>query len=80
MTIQAGVTSLCEQAFWRCHSLSSVTIPAGVTGIGNHAFGWTYDVSSSEERRYEGFTVYGAAGSAAQTYAEENGFQFVKTN
>ena len=80
VTLPAGVTSIGEQAFWRCPSLSSVTIPAGVTGIGNHAFGWTYDVSSSEERRYEGFTVYGAAGSAAQTYAEENGFQFVKTN
>ena len=78
VTIPAGVTSIGEQAFWRCPSLSSVTIPAGVTDIGSHAFGWTYDVSSSEEQRYEGFTVYGAAGSAAQTYAEENGFRFVK--
>ena len=28
--------------------------------------------------KVEGFTIYGVAGSAAQQYAEENGFEFIE--
>ncbi len=82
VSIPAGVTSVGEHAFWRCPSLSSVTVPDSVTSIGEEAFGWDYVYNGYdiEAQRVVGFTVCGAAGSAAQTYAEENGFQFVKVN
>ena len=82
VSIPAGVTSVGEHAFWRCPSLTSVTVPASVTSIGEEAFGWDYVYNGHdiEAQRVVGFTIYGAAGSAAQTYAEENGFQFVKVN
>lgn len=41
--IPDGVTSIGEQAFWRCVNLTSITIPNGVTNIGGGAF---YECSS----------------------------------
>lgn len=34
------VTSIGSYAFWWCSSLSSITIPEGVTSISNSAFSW----------------------------------------
>ena len=36
--IPAGVTSIGDDAFWRCRNLTGVRIPDGVTVIGNRAF------------------------------------------
>ena len=81
ITLPAGVTSVGERAFWQCPELTGVTIPVGVTSIGSQAFGWDYDsYGSPEDQPVAGFTISGAEGSAAQAYAEENGFRFVKTN
>ena len=60
-------------AFLGCESLKAITIPTSVTEIGTYALGYL----SKSGRPIEGFTIYGASGSAAQSYAEENGFQFV---
>ena len=59
-------------AFANCGRLKSITIPASVTAIGEKAFGYSSDTPVS------GFTVYGYANTAAQRYAEENDFEFVK--
>ena len=82
VSIPVGVTSVGKHAFWRCPNLSSVTVPDSVRSIGEEAFGWDYVIHdlNAEAWRVEGFTVCGAEGSAAQTYAEENGFNFVKVN
>ncbi len=45
VTIENGVTSIGDYAFYDCSGLTSVTIPDGVTNIGNSAF---YNCSSLE--------------------------------
>ena len=37
-TIKKGTRSICDEAFWGCSSLHSVTIPDSVTSIGHIAF------------------------------------------
>ncbi len=74
VTIPDSVTSIGESAFLDCSALTSVTIPASVTGIGNKAFGYYY---GDGWQKVAGFTIYGYIGTAAETYATANGFQFV---
>ena len=38
VTIPEGVTSIGNQAFYNCNSITSITIPDGVKSIGNEAF------------------------------------------
>ena len=64
LTLPEGLRSIGEEAFQHCHDLTDVTIPDSVTEIGEDAF------SCCE------FTVFGEAGSAAETYARENGIDF----
>ena len=66
VTIDNGVTSIENGAFYSCDSLTSITIPDSVTSIGNEAF---YSCDS--------LTIYGKAGSYAETYATENDIPFV---
>ena len=65
-----------SSAFADCPALTSVTIPASVTSIGDEAFGYK---TSPYLVKIRDFTIYGAAGSVAQTYAEENGFRFIES-
>ena len=45
-TIPNSVTSIGENAFYDCRSLTSVTIPDSVTSIGNNAFGGCVSLTS----------------------------------
>ena len=38
VTIEDGVTSIGERAFYDCSSLASITLPEGITSIGNSTF------------------------------------------
>jgi hypothetical protein len=62
------VTKIGENAFMGI-GLTGVTIPAGVTSIGDDAFAGNQDPAS-------GLTIFGYAGSAAQTYANAGGHTF----
>lgn len=74
-----GLTFIDGEAFLDCPNLLSVTIPSGVTNIYDQTFGYVITARHSPNSTdpMEDFTIYGAEGSAAQTYAEENGFQFI---
>ncbi|MBQ6153225.1 MAG: leucine-rich repeat protein [Ruminococcus sp.] len=81
VTIPDSVTTIDYYAFGGCPSLKTVTIPASVESIGDYAFGYTYeyDMETDEDNYYKtpGFTIKGYPDSAAQEYADENGFTFV---
>ena len=65
VTIESGVPMLGNTAFTGCPNLSFVTIPDSVTEIGNNVF--------SECPK---LTLYCSEGSAAHTYAVQNGLQY----
>ena len=76
LELNDGLGTIGENAFLGCRSLKSVTIPASVTSIGEKAFGY-YTTEKNEYKKYDGFTIYGYGGTAAETYANENGFTFI---
>lgn len=73
VTIPEGVTNIGENAFTGCTSLTEIRIPETVTRIDENAVGCV----SASGKPIENFTIYGVEGSAAQTYANTNGFKFV---
>lgn len=76
--IPNSVTTIGSYIFYNCHSLKSVTIPSSVTVIGDNAFG-EYENDNYETVNVKDFTIYGVKGTAAETYAIENGFAFVES-
>lgn len=85
--IPSGVTSIGNYAFSSCSNLTSVTIPDGVTNIGEDAFISCLKLTSVTIKN--GYTaignsaipttakIYGLSGSLAETYADENGNEFI---
>lgn len=77
VTITDGITDIYEYTFIDCINLKSVIIPDSVKYIGNYAFGYYDDENPGEPLLVDDFTIYGYTGSAAETYAKENGITFV---
>ena len=71
------VTRIENYAFESCTGLASVTIPHNVTKIGHFAFGYHYSYNNHDDIKTEDFTIYGQKGSAAEYYANVNGFTFI---
>jgi len=63
-----GVTSIGALAFADCAKMTEIRIPASVSDIAPDAF----DGHSSA------LVIYGANGSAAQTFAQRHGIRFVR--
>ncbi len=82
--IPDSVTKIEDYAFNSCEKLTSVTIPASVKTIGKKALGYGQftleDQESGRNSKLKGFTIRGAADSAAEKYAEANGFTFKKVS
>lgn len=78
ITIPDGVTEIGGDAFSGCTGLKSITIPDSVTEIGEYAVGFIYDSELLDYIPMKGFTIIGVKGSAAETYAQSNGFTFTE--
>ncbi|MCR5794537.1 MAG: leucine-rich repeat protein, partial [Solobacterium sp.] len=76
--IPETVGSIGKHAFTGCTSLLGVIIPQSVVSIGENAFGYRYNNGGYVV--IEGFTIYGYSGTAAETYANENGIAFIDMN
>ena len=83
INIPNSVTEIGYGAFENCTGLTSVVIPNSVTEIGSTAFGYySYGFSSNginyiTVKKINNFTIYGAKGSVAETYANEWDIPFV---
>lgn len=90
VTIGNNVTSIGDSAFYNCSSLASITIPDGVTEIGDKAFSICSSLesvtipesvtsikNSAFNNHSDALTIYGYTGSAAETFATEQGIAFV---
>ena len=75
ITIPNGVTTIKNYAFFGCDNLKSVTIPGSVTDIASGAF--TTHINSPEYVAIPDLTIYGEAGSYAESYANDYAFPFV---
>lgn len=73
--LEDGITAIEKEAFLSC-AITKITIPSSVTSIGEHALG--YEANRMNYDQIAGFTIVGLEGSAAQEYADSNGFQFEK--
>ncbi len=89
--IPEGVTSIGSYAFEYCKNLTSIELPESVTSIGNSAFNGCSKLASitvfTKTAKFGSgvfqncnadFTIYGYAGSTAETYASENDHAFVE--
>lgn len=69
-----SIKTIGEKAFFNCGA-KSVTLGKNIEAIGDYAFG--YSATETGGAAIEGFTIYGYSGTAAETYAKANGFNFV---
>lgn len=76
LTLPDGLKTLDWYSVFRCENLKAIAIPASVKTIGQLALGYIASGDYSIES-VAGFTIRGYTGTAAQTYAKENGFSFV---
>ena len=77
ITIPNSVQSVGAGAFFDCVNINSIVIPNSVKSIDYCAFGYYFDEENFERKKVENFTIYGYTGTAAETYANENGFTFI---
>lgn len=73
--LPSSLTSIEDYAFYQCPNIKSITIPESVTVIDICALGYTYHSGNYYEAVPE-FIIYGTPGSAAETYASDNIFEF----
>ena len=80
IVIPNTVESIGGNAFRNCNNLTSIVIPSSVTYICSYrddfkAIGY---IDAGINGKMPGFTIYGTKGTAAETYAKDNGFAFVE--
>ena len=78
VTLNEGTKTLEKWAFINCKDMKSLTIPQSVTTIGTHAVGFCHlsGDQTDPDTPISNFIIYGYKGSAAETYASQNGITF----
>jgi len=77
--IREGVKEIGFYSFAGCTSLKSITVPASVTFMDYAAVGYAITIEEDGTRaakKIDDFVIRGKAGSAAEKYAEDYGFEF----
>lgn len=83
VTIPNKEVNINNRAFYNCPELNTVTIPAKVKEISKNAFGYQGNIFDEEDYEYgeensiQDFKITGYSNTAAETYAKENGFEFI---
>ena len=75
-TVPSTIKTLGELSTNNNPYLKTITIPASVTDIRNHAVGYIED--GWDYNKVSGFTIKGYKGTAAERYARNNDFNFVQ--
>lgn len=75
VVLPKGLISIGAESFVNCSGLKSITIPSNTKRIEYWALGWYSE--GEDEDKYKDFVITGYSGTAAETYAEENGFEFI---
>ena len=92
ITLPEGLLSISVSAFIDCPELKSITLPLSVEDINEMALGYYWDQEKSDYAKVAGFTIKGYSNAYLEkehpytssslvfpeTYANENGFTFVK--
>ena len=78
--LPAGLETIDIDAFFDCVSMKSIRIPASVTSISGGSIGFYFrgmkDLRGGGGAKIRGFAIYGYHDTAAQTYADQFGFDF----
>ena len=75
VTLNEGLEEIGTGAFDSSKKLTEISLPKSIKSIGDNALG--YYETEDGYAPIEGFTIYGYAGTVAETYANANGFNFV---
>lgn len=78
VVIEDGVETIESSAFYNCENLKSVTVPKSVTTMRECGLGLEYEDDDNQNAAIDGFVLYGAKGSTAESYAKENNLKFAE--
>ena len=75
ITLPQSLTYIGEEVFINS-KMTKVTVPKNVKYIGDYALGYNWD-TEGYYNKIDGFTISGYTGTAAEKYANDNGFKFI---
>lgn len=78
VVIEDGVETIESSAFYNCGNLKSVTVPKSVTTMRECGLGLEYEDDDNQNAAIDGFVLYGAKGSTAESYTKENNLKFAE--
>lgn len=78
VVIDDGVETIESYAFYDSENLKSVTVPKSVTSMDDCGLGMEIDDDTYDDVAIDGFVLYGAKGSTAESYAKENKLKFAE--
>ena len=77
IVIPESINAINPFAFSGCTSLKTIIIPKNVNFLGHNFIGYYYDEDSHDYLKIENFKIYGYKNTAAEKYAQDNGFEFI---